>query len=329
METYYIYLITNNINGKTYIGQRHLRKYKTKDVTPLTDGYMGSGKRIVNAENKYGVDNFTKEILATCHLSEIINILEIEYIRLYKAIGKAEYNIAEGGNTNSIKYLSDEEKLELRKKLKEKLNSPEIKKKLSESHKGKVSWNKGIPMSCGAKQKLKESLKNIDCVEKSKKAWKTIKSNGYSLSDIHKKMLLDSHLGKKQSPETIRKRVEKLRGKKRDDVSKEHLREAWRIRKESGWKPSNEMKKKISNSLKGRVSPTKGKHFSEETKKKISLSVTGEKNPFYGKHHSEETKKYLSDLGKNRKVSEETKKKISESMKKYREEKRNGTISKI
>lgn len=35
---YYIYRITNKVNGKTYIGQ-----HKYKD---LNDGYMGSGKRV-------------------------------------------------------------------------------------------------------------------------------------------------------------------------------------------------------------------------------------------------------------------------------------------
>ena len=44
-EMYYIYRITNNINGKTYIGQH---KY-----TDLNDSYMGSGTLLQKAFKKY------------------------------------------------------------------------------------------------------------------------------------------------------------------------------------------------------------------------------------------------------------------------------------
>lgn len=56
----------------------------------------------------------------------------------------------------------------------------------------------------------------------------------------------------------------------------------------------------------------KGRKFSEEHKKKISESLKGKKNPLYGKHPSEEAKKKMSEAKKGHQVSEETKKKISE-----------------
>ncbi|WMU08104.1 putative intron-associated endonuclease 1 [Clostridium phage vB_CtyS-FA67] len=60
-----------------------------------------------------------------------------------------------------------------------------------------------------------------------------------------------------------------------------------------GYIVSDETKKKLSESRKGR-------QFSEETKKKLSESKKGEKNPNYGKHLSEETKKKISGSKKGR-----------------------------
>ena len=83
---YTIYKITNITNGMFYIG-----KHKTKNIN---DGYMGSGKRLIHAINKYGIDNFHKETLHICKNEEHMNILE--YI-LVVPDRETNYNLCEGG----------------------------------------------------------------------------------------------------------------------------------------------------------------------------------------------------------------------------------------
>ena len=96
-KQYYIYLTTNLINGKKYIGQH----YGT-----ITDKYLGSGVALTRAVNKYGKENFKKEILEIVKKEEI-NEKEKYYIDLYNAVFSDEfYNIAYGGNTPNVVKLN-------------------------------------------------------------------------------------------------------------------------------------------------------------------------------------------------------------------------------
>jgi len=83
---YTVYKITNNINGKTYIG-----KHQTDN---LDDGYMGSGKLIRRAIAKYGAENFTKEILHAFENQEEMNAKEKELV----IVSEETYNLCDGGN---------------------------------------------------------------------------------------------------------------------------------------------------------------------------------------------------------------------------------------
>lgn len=86
----YIYLTTNKINGKKYIGQH------TKET--FDKSYYGSGIHITRAIKKYGKDNFTCEVLDWAETKEELDELEIEWIAKSDAIHSDEYyNIAPGG----------------------------------------------------------------------------------------------------------------------------------------------------------------------------------------------------------------------------------------
>ena len=53
---YYVYQITNLLNNKIYVG-----KHKSANH-PFENGYYGSGKQIKAAIEKYGIENFKKEL---------------------------------------------------------------------------------------------------------------------------------------------------------------------------------------------------------------------------------------------------------------------------
>lgn len=112
MKQYYIYLTTNLVNNKKYIGQHY---------GELNDSYIGSGNTLKKAIIKYGKNNFKKEILEICENYEEMNIAEKKWIKYYNAVESDRfYNIATGGfNSNPLAGLSPEQKEARRKKLSE------------------------------------------------------------------------------------------------------------------------------------------------------------------------------------------------------------------
>jgi group I intron endonuclease len=121
----YIYITTNLINDKKYIGKR----YGAFDST-----YYGSGTILKKAIEKYGLKNFNTVLLKECCNEEDINKSEKILIRVLNP----EYNIAEGGaGGNTLLHASDDHKLEVIKK-----RSISLKK--AWDRKDRKKWGKAI-----------------------------------------------------------------------------------------------------------------------------------------------------------------------------------------
>ena len=89
---HYVYLTTNLVNDKKYIG-----KHST-DKSIEDDNYLSSGVLIAKAISKYGRNNFRREILHHCDSEEEAFDLEIEEIKKRNAIDDdMYYNLATGG----------------------------------------------------------------------------------------------------------------------------------------------------------------------------------------------------------------------------------------
>lgn len=158
MSNYTVYLHTFP-NGKYYVGitcQEVNRRWR--------DGKGYEGQPVFDAILKYGWDNIKHDILYTGLSKEDAEQKEIELIKQYNSLSHDNgYNVETGGMT--IGHLSEE-----------------TKRKLSESHKGKMAGEKH---------------------------W----HYGQHWNEETKKKLSDAHKGKKHSAETLKKMSQRFSGK--------------------------------------------------------------------------------------------------------------------
>lgn len=134
----FIYITTNLINRKQYIGQRKIKGDISDDL------YLGSGKLISRAIKKHGKENFTREILDYASSQEELDYLEWYYIETNHATKSPFfYNIAQGGKGGSKFAGWTEERRELfRKECSERTRgekNPMFGKKLSQEHRKAIS----------------------------------------------------------------------------------------------------------------------------------------------------------------------------------------------
>jgi group I intron endonuclease len=207
-----IYKTTNLINGKIYVG---------KDVKNL-DTYLGSGFLLKNAINKYGVENFKKEILEYCENKNQLEKREKYWIKKLNSI-KFGYNLTEGG-TGGDTFSNKPESLknETRKKLKNRIFSEEtINKRLLNLKKFQPGENHpayGKKQNESTKEKRKKSFleKGITSPMSGKKHKEETK-----LKISQKKKGIESHRkGKTHSEES----KTKMNGRKVSEESKTKMK---------------------------------------------------------------------------------------------------------
>ena len=98
-KTYYIYKITNIVNGKIYVGKsKNPIDKRLVNHFWTSEHRQDSGVAIHNAIRKYGKENFKIEEIDRCNTIDELNKKEIYWIEKLHARDKdIGYNIAKGG----------------------------------------------------------------------------------------------------------------------------------------------------------------------------------------------------------------------------------------
>lgn len=205
---YCIYRTTNIVNGKTYIGQHR--------YTDLHDDYLGSGVYIKKAIKKYGKENFVKEILySRIQYRETADSIEKFAIEKERALGKAEYNIANGG-TNGMKYTKRNE---------------EQRKRISIAHIG-MHHSEESKRKCSIAGKKGKGIKRKPLSEEHKQRIAEANKERFVTEETRRK-LSEANTGKRHSEETKRKISEAKKGKPSPNKGKHLSEEAKRKTSES------------------------------------------------------------------------------------------------
>jgi group I intron endonuclease len=198
---YKIYLITNLINSKKYIG---ITKYSLEE---RFSQHIKRGFILTEAIKKYGKEKFSIELIEEVESAERVYELEIFYIKKYNTKAPNGYNLTDGGDGIFGWQPSDEYRQECSERAKElhknkkvgmygKNHNEETKRKMSEASKGNKNCL-GRILSEETKLKISASNKGKIVSESTKKK---ISENHYDISGEKNPMY-----GKKHSPETIEK----------------------------------------------------------------------------------------------------------------------------
>ena len=261
---YTVYKITNTINNKEYIGF-----HSTDD---LEDGYLGSGKIIKKAIEKYGPDKFEKEYIEIFDNKEDAELLEQKLVDLAYVEREDTYNQSLGGNV-CILYGENNG-------FYGKSHTDDTKKKISEKNAGKKHTKENIE-----KISMSSKLMWLNNEELKQALSKRMKER--IVSEETRKKISESHKGKKLSEESKKKisnsALERF-NKYTDEEYNRWYKKTW----------TKDHKEKISKSLKGKFH-----HWQDKINKNPEkIRKTAEKHR--GMKRSEESKKKMSESAKRR-----------------------------
>ena len=271
----FIYVTTNLIDGKQYVGDHSCDNLEK-------DNYLGSGQPYFkNAIKTHKKENFKREILEFFPTKREAFDAQEKYIKQYNTLVPNGYNISSNGGYGVVGCaLSKETKEKIRQSLLGKPFSEERKKKISISQKGKPKpWFKGKPKSESHRKKISEFQKGKKRSEETKKKmsearmgkpkpWlkgKPTWNKGKPCSEETRKKIGNSNKGKpgsfkgKQHTEKTKNKISlsltgKIQSQETIEKRKKSIGIPWNKGKKTG-PLSKDHKNKIRESNKGKHGP--------------------------------------------------------------------------
>jgi group I intron endonuclease len=198
---YYLYRITDTLNNKVYIGQSNKEnerwrqhKWFARQDEPI--------QYIHRAMAKYGVENFSYEVIAMCQTQEAADETESLLIQQYDSRNKElGYNVAPGGDHAWNAGLPSEQQ-----PMYGKHHTEESKQKISISNTGVKhpkhtdEWKQkssqlltGHPVSIETKLKISASQKGKSRWTDEQKREMSIKRTGRKVSEETKRKMSEAH----------------------------------------------------------------------------------------------------------------------------------------
>lgn len=152
--TYFVYKITNRVNGKAYIGVTNNPKRRFSEHKSYARSKVKKFKcALYDAMLKYGFQNFSFDVLAECYSEKELMTCERALISTHNTWAKfgAGYNITLGGEGTYGRIISQETRDKLSAAKRGKKHSAESRARMSESQMGK----KHGPLPDAVKEKMR------------------------------------------------------------------------------------------------------------------------------------------------------------------------------
>jgi len=186
MRAFCIYLITNLVNGKNYVGQTVQQINRRFSAHKRSAFKYESFLPLHRAMRKYGIDNFECKIIEICNSIEELNESETKWILKLGTFGKRGYNCTTGGEGFTV---SDDTK--------KKISKSRIGMKLSESHCVAISKRMmGENNPFYGKSHSKETIEKIKETLQGQMDGENNPFYGKTHTEETKKLLSENHKGK-------------------------------------------------------------------------------------------------------------------------------------